>query len=222
MNTTTTNTISDDNTVTSNDAGTGRRSSFRTALMSAALATLTAGLVVIGIGSQTEAKQVDEYSLQFDVAEDGTRFIFDEAPVHEDGWPDGGNAFVTEGYIYDAGAIDDGAGVNTDGSPTHPDRVVGTWYCEGHMLGEGAYAETGPWVISKQVFDFDTPAGSRTIVTDGLELVDHEVEGFRAIVGGTGPYRTASGQQSQVLHGHNDSGGVQLTVGLDFTVARKS
>ncbi len=186
-----------------------------------AIAILAAGAVLIAIASRADAEPVQRYSLAFDVAEDGTRFIFDEAPVHADGMPDGGNAFVTEGYIYEAGAIADGAGVNADGTPTHPDRVIGSWYCEGHMLGDGAYAETGPWVISKQVFDLGPEAGSETIVSDGLELVDHEVEGFRAIVGGTGPYVTATGQQGQVLHGHNDSEGVQLSVELDFLVARQ-
>lgn len=190
-------------------------------LVALLVAVLVAGTALFGLASRTEASQADEFSLEFDVAEDGTRFIFDEAPVHDDGLPDGGNAFVTEGYIYEAGAIADGAGVNADGTPTHPDLVVGSWYCEGHMLGEGALAETGPWVISKQVFDLGPQAGSTTIVSDGLELVDHEVEGFRAIVGGTGRYQTASGQQGQVLHGHNESEGVQLSVELDFAVARQ-
>lgn len=198
-----------------------RRRLDRMAYAVAGVATLIAVALMIGIASRADAKQVDQYSLEFDVAEDGTRFIFDEAPVHDDGMPDGGNAFVTEGYIYEAGAIADGAGVNADGTATHPDRVIGSWYCEGHMLGDGAYAETGPWVISKQVFDLGPQAGSKTVVSDGLELVDHEIEGFRAIVGGTGPYQTASGQQGQVLHGHNDSDGVQLSVELDFTVARQ-
>lgn len=184
----------------------------------AALMLFGAFAALVAVASRADARPVEQYSLRFDIAEDGTRFIFDEAPVHEDGMPDGGNAFVTEGYIYEAGAIADGAGVNADGSPTHPDRVIGSWYCAGHMLGDGAYAETGPWVISKQVFDLGKKAGLLTIVSDGIELVDHEVEGLRAIVGGTGLYRSASGQQGQVLHGHNDSEGVQLSVELDFTV----
>ena len=43
--------------------------------------------------------------LQFDIAEIGTRFVFDEAPVFDDGFPAYGNAFVTEGYIYEAGTL---------------------------------------------------------------------------------------------------------------------
>ncbi|HZA22612.1 MAG TPA: hypothetical protein VFA32_08420, partial [Dehalococcoidia bacterium] len=39
--------------------------------------------------------------LKFDVAEDATRFVFDEAPVFDDGLPAYGNAFVTSGYLYE-------------------------------------------------------------------------------------------------------------------------
>ena len=49
----------------------------------------------------------------FDVAEDITRFVFAAAPVFDDGLPAYGNAFVTQGYIYPAGTLSNGAeGVN--------------------------------------------------------------------------------------------------------------
>lgn len=162
--------------------------------------------------------QVMAQTLEVDIAEDGTRFVWDEAPVYEDGLPKYGNAFVTQGYIYEAGAIADGAGVNLDGSPTHPDKVLGTWTCEGHFIGEGATTEAGPWVVSKQIFDFGDQPGAETVVTQGLELADHEVPGLQAIVGGTGPLRSVTGEASQVLHGHNDSDGVQLTMVLNMEV----
>ena len=44
--------------------------------------------------------------VQFDVSESGPRFVFDEAPVFDDGLPAYGNAFVTEGYIFPYGYLD--------------------------------------------------------------------------------------------------------------------
>ncbi len=46
--------------------------------------------------------------IKFDVAENGARFVFDEAPVHEDTTPPlpaYGNPFITEGNIYPHGTI---------------------------------------------------------------------------------------------------------------------
>ena len=70
--------------------------------------------------------------VRFDVAEDHTRFVFSPAPVHEDGLPAYGNPFLTQGYIYEAGTLDGGVeGVNPDGSPAFPDRIIGSWTCDG-------------------------------------------------------------------------------------------
>ncbi len=44
----------------------------------------------------------------FDEAEDLSRFVFAPAPVFDDGMPAYGNPFVTQGYIYHAGTLDDG------------------------------------------------------------------------------------------------------------------
>lgn len=191
------------------------RSSNRRNIWPVGLAALAVGFGVVALARSepADAKAKTE-TIEFDVSEDGTRFVFDEAPVFDDGLPAYGNAFVTQGYIYEAGAVADGAGVNSDGSATDPELVIGTWTCEGHFIGDGAATETGAWVVSKQIFDFDDQPGAEQIVTEGLELVDHEVAGLRPIVGGTGDYRNATGEQAQVLHGHNDSEGVQLTMTL--------
>ena len=61
--------------------------------------------------------------VEVEVAEDGTRFVFDEAPLLENGYPAYGNAFVTQGYIYPAGTLDGTNGVNADGSPEFPELV---------------------------------------------------------------------------------------------------
>ncbi len=68
----------------------------------------------------------------FEVAEDHTRFAFAPAPVFDDGMPAHGNPFVTQGYIYPAGTLSEGvSGTLEDGSPAFPDKVLGTWTCDG-------------------------------------------------------------------------------------------
>jgi hypothetical protein len=63
----------------------------------------------------------------FDVAEDLSRFVHDEAPVFDDGMPAFGNAFVTQGYVYPAGTLDGGVeGTTPEGGPAFPDKVIGT------------------------------------------------------------------------------------------------
>lgn len=199
----------------SNEMGMRNRAGAWWGFVVAAMIAVAAVVAVAVVTSQRSEATPRAQVIEVDIAEDGTRFVWDEAPVYEDGLPKYGNAFVTQGYIYEAGAIAAGAGVNADGSPTDPDKVLGTWTCEGHFVGDGATTEAGPWVVSKQIFDFGDSPGAKTIVTQGLELADHEVAGMRAIVGGTGPFRSATGEAGQVLHGHNDSEGVQLTMVLD-------
>jgi len=70
--------------------------------------------------------------IEFDVAEDMTRFVMDEAPVYEEsGLPAHGNPFVTVGYIYPKGTLDGSNGVLADGQPAFPDKVIGKWVCRG-------------------------------------------------------------------------------------------
>ena len=111
----------------------------------------TAALMALPLAAQADAPKA------FDVAEDITRFTFAAAPVFDDGMPAYGNAFVTQGYIYPAGTLSDGAeGVNPDGSPAYPDLVIGTWTCDGYFVGDGMRTETGAIVITRQVHQFDT------------------------------------------------------------------
>jgi hypothetical protein len=88
----------------------------------------------------------------FDVAEDLSRFVHDEAPVFDDGMPAFGNAFVTQGYVYPAGTLDGGVeGTPPEGGPAFPDKVIGTWTCDGYYVGDGFRTETGTVVITRQV-----------------------------------------------------------------------
>ena len=169
--------------------------------------------------SNNAARENDTKVIRFDVAENAKQFVFDETPLDEDGLPAYGNEFVTEGYIYPHGTLtidNDGkvTGVNADGSPEFPHKVIGRWTCRGWHTGKGAKTVTGPWVVTHQVYDFGNQAGQRTLTTDGVELVDVGVAIKRAITGGTGPYARARGEAVQTMLGFNQLGGV----GLRFTV----
>ncbi len=148
----------------------------------------------------------------FDVAEDHTRFVFDEAPVFEDGYPAYGNAFVTQGYIYPAGTLDDGAeGVNPDGSPAFPAIVIGTWTCDGYFVGEGMRTTEGPMVITRQVYAFED---GDILITQGPEFMADGIQFSRAVTGGTGDYADAPAELRQTFLGMSDGLGVRLHMRL--------
>ncbi len=157
--------------------------------------------------------------IQFDISENAKRFIFDETPLTKDkdgnDVPGDGNEFKTEGYIYAPGTLGgDGDGVNADGSAQYPDKVIGRWYCWGFHVGNGGATETGPVVITNQLYDFGDKVGRRTITSAGLELIDIGVPIKRAITGGTGRYNEARGEAVQRLIGFNGQKGVNLRVKL--------
>ena len=175
------------------------------------------GIVAFGGATSTEART----HINVEVVEIGSRFVPDETPVFEDdGLPMYGGEFVTQGYIYPAGTLEPGHdGINADGSPEYPDKVIGIWTCRGWHIGDGAHSVGQPWVASTQIFAFDGPTdfdqqGMTTIVTDGLELPDPGVVLHRAITGGTGRYLHASGEQVQSLIDFNETFGVVLRVDL--------
>ena len=148
--------------------------------------------------------------IKFDVAEDMGNFAFDDAPVFDDGLPARGNSFITQGYIYEHGTIDGTNGVLADGSPEFPDKVIGTWVCRGWFIGDAAHAESGPWVITTQIYNFGEEYGNTTIVSEGYELADINVPIQRAVTGGTGQYSNVGGQVEQQLLGFNGTEGVNI------------
>jgi hypothetical protein len=152
-------------------------------------------------------------TLEFDVSEDMTRFVFDKDVVYDDGLPADGSAFITRGYLYEAGTLQgDGDGVNADGSPQYPDAVLGEWICSGYMINDAGHATSGVWVFSTQFFQLGGTPGAETLVTTGYELADVGVAIERAITGGTGTYRDARGQSEQTMLGLNATDGVNLRV----------
>jgi hypothetical protein len=155
--------------------------------------------------------------IEFDVAEDGTRFVFQNEPLLANGFPAYGNPFVTTGYLYAKNRLTVDAsgtvnGVNANGTPQFPNDVKGLWHCRGWFIGDGANTVTGPWTISHQLYQITTGSLQGEISTDGVELVDIGVQGERAIIGGTDDFEKARGEQFQTLLGFNVTGGVGLRI----------
>ena len=172
------------------------------------------GVVVIvatfSFGSAAQAKQPEV--IEVDVAEDMYRFIFDQDVVYDDGFPADGSSFITRGYLYPVGTLNDSNGVNADGSPEFPELVIGEWICQGYMINDAGHATEGVWVFSTQFFQFSDEPGAETITTTGYELADVGEAISRAITGGTGKYNDARGESQQTLLGLNASEGVNLRV----------
>lgn len=152
--------------------------------------------------------------INVEVAEDGTRFAFSQEFTFPDGMPKHGSPFVTYGYIYPEGTLSGSNGALATGEPEFPDQVIGEWYCYGSLVGDGAHATTGVWVVSTQIYRFYEEYGGATIITNGVELADIGLEAARAIVGGTGPFSMARGEQMQTLLGFTETMGVNLSVQL--------
>ncbi len=178
--------------------------------MSKSLIATSALALTLATMAQAEAP------MAFDVAEDHTRIFMADAPLHDNGMPAHGNAFVSQGYIYPEGTLEaETAGVLEDGSPAYPDLVLGTWTCDGYFVGEGANATTGVWVISRQVFAFED---GDTIITQGTEIVDAGVENLRPITGTTGDFADIDGGVYQTLLGFNE----RMAVNATFRIADQS
>ncbi len=183
--------------------------------------------LTIGAGSlEAQVPRDPDGSIRLEVALDlANTFVFDESPVLDDGRPAYGNDFIIRGVIYPAGTISTSGnkGMNPDGTPEFPDRVLGEWTCWGRFIGEGAATSQGAFVMSTQVFSFGaTPDyGPTTIVTTGYEAVDGAVH--RAVTGGTGEFVRAAGSQRQAIMagGRNGASGLNLTqeIVLDDSVS---
>lgn len=165
-----------------------------------------------GLAQAYTPAEAEVQLLEFDVAEDMNRFIFDQDVVYEDGMPADGSSFITRGYLYEPGTLTGSNGVNPDGSPEFPDKVIGEWICQGYMINDAGHATGGVWVFSTQFFQLGSEPGAQTIVTQGYELADTDVAITRAITGGTGDFKLARGESSQTLLGLNATEGVNLRV----------
>ncbi len=156
-------------------------------------------------------------TIAFEVAENGSRFAFDEAPIDDNGFPLYGNPFIIQGLIYPAGTLSDEDGdgvfngviVETDPitgetvvKPEFPDKVLGLWICQSTVFAQDGFnIETGPTVFSTQLYDFNevgSDFGKISLMSQGLELIDVGKGIQRAITGGTGPYKRAEAKSSRL------------------------
>lgn len=198
--------------------------SFRVPALTLALTAASLGCDPAQPGDDERSASTVYEQLDVDIAEDMSRFVFDEAPLLENGFPGYGNTFITQGYVYPAGYLDDHPGVNPDGSPADPEAVLGEWTCRGTLIGDGAATQTGPWVITTQMialyeepgYEPQKASGFANIVTDGYEIADVGREIDRPVTGGTGRFVGASGTLSQVMLGFNESEGVNLRQSFDL------
>ena len=185
-------------------------SSIKWIVMLITVITLVFGGGIAFANSHESAAKAGTKIIKFDVAEDMTRFVFDESVTFEDGLPAHGSGFVTQGYIYEYGTLDGTDGVLPNGDPEFPDKVIGEWTCWGYFVGSAAKAESGPLVITTQLYNFGDELGGETFVTEGYELADMDVAISRAVTGGTGKYIGATGEANQTLMGFNATEGVTL------------
>lgn len=187
------------------------------ALVLAALA-LIAAVAAPATAALDERRGTERLAL--DIAEDATRFVFDQDVATAEGMPAAGSAFITHGYLYPAGTLtcsESGCnGVNPDGTPEFPDRVVGAWICEGYFIQDYSPEATGPIVITTQLYQLGVTPGAQTVVTQGYELADLDVMVSRAILGGSGDRQEARGEQRQELLGLNQTMGVTMHAELEI------
>lgn len=153
---------------------------------------------------------------EIDVACDFNTF----RPAEADMGPFGpGTPFVVEGVIYEGGTFEaEGAnsGLDADGTPQFPDRVIGRWICRGWFLEAG-----GTLVATTQIYDLDPDRpGAKTLISDGLEFA-LESSFERAVTGGTGKFHRASGQVTQENIGVNDTGAGNFTFHFDLRPRRR-
>ncbi|WP_138933250.1 hypothetical protein [Roseovarius arcticus] len=155
--------------------------------------SMTTAAILLGTAALAEPL------VRFDVAEDHTRFVFQSAPVDDEGMPTHGNPFVTQGYVYPADTLAPGIdGVNEDGSPAFPELVLGTWTCDGFLVGAAMKAETGVFLVSRQTVVLNE---GDILISHGPEIIDENVVQLRAISGATGSFVDHDGDIGQVFLG---------------------
>jgi hypothetical protein len=160
----------------------------------------TPAVTISAFTADEAVKQVTtaDGTLRFDVAENANLFAWSGDPELKDGMPVQRTAFVSQGYIYPDGTLTNGNGVNPDGSPEFPDKVLGQWSCWGWHVGAGA------------------ADGEATLVSEGYSIDDLAVALERAITGGTGTFAGARGVQRETNLGFNATEGMNFR--YEFTL----
>lgn len=186
----------------------------------ARLAPMLLALLVAFVAAQAFAQDASApATLSVEVAEIPGRFLFD-GPAFDDGMPGYGATFLTQGWLYPAGTIVGEHGVESDGSPTYPDAVIGRWTCRGWFVGDGVHTEEGPMAVTTQLFAFDDGPYRGTVVTDGYEAMRLGESFERTIVGGSGAFASARGAVRQTLVAMTEEMLVRYRFELPLPVAR--
>ncbi len=112
-------------------------------------------------------------------------------------------SFGVEGFVYPVGTI------LGDGFVATADASIGHWFCRGFQLIDGSRGE--PHAQSHQDFLFgairpDDLFPRDTLASSGVEgTLARDQTAVRAVVGGTGEYFAAAGEQRQTLIATNTS-----------------
>lgn len=147
-------------------------------------------------------------TLHFEIAEDGTRFVWADQPVFTGRRSAYGAPFLAQGYIYPPGTLSATTdGISTDGSPQFPEKVVGTWACYGWYAGGSGRANTGPWILATEIYQFGSEWGAVTLVSEGYVATESGRTISRAITGGTGPFTAMRGEVQSTPLGINETQG---------------
>ncbi|MFQ5520315.1 MAG: hypothetical protein ACE5FK_02855 [Candidatus Methylomirabilia bacterium] len=184
-------------------------------LSTAILALLVgAGASIVVPKAGAEGKE-----LAVDVACDANTFAF-QGPTNEGGGPAYGASFVVQGVIYPEGTFEEhgsSTGLLPNGEPEFPELVIGKWTCKGWFIGDGIATESGPFVVTTQIYDLDPDhPGAKTLVSEGIELIDQNVPFKRAVTGGTGTFKSSGGQVTQKSVGVNATGLFNFTFEFDI------
>lgn len=153
-------------------------------------------------------------TMNFDVAEDKSRLTSLEKQA--DGLPATGRSFTTRGYLYTVGTLDSSNGLNPDGSPAFPNKIIGKWIRQAHIINEPGRTLDGIRVFSTHYFQFGDDLDAETIITQGYELANFKVTTARAITGGSGEYSRAWGHATHTRLGLNVTEGVNLRVHIQI------
>ncbi len=100
--------------------------------------------------------------------------------------------------------------------PQFPELVIGRWTCKGWFIGDGIATASGPFVVTTQIYDLDLDhPGAKTLVSEGIELIDLNVPFKRAVTGGMGKFKRSRGQVTQTSVGINATGLFNFTFEFD-------
>lgn len=186
-------------------------------LLLAGVSSMLIGCAAPAVEAETNNVNVaTSQTLEFDMAEDFTQFVFNTDIAREDGFPAHGSAFITQGYLYPVNTLDGTNGVNPDGSPEFPDKVIGTWICRGWIYGDIDNEDGLPTAVTTQIFELNEAYGNKTIITDGFEYMAPGSIFSRAIIGGTAEYRGVRGEQTQEILGINEFMGMSMRFTLQL------